>query len=646
MKHLILLLLCLCIPGMVFSQLILDEPLSPRITNYKMDVTLDTEAKTVSGTTLVSWRNTSDQAVDNLQFHLYLNAFRSNHASMYIGGTGGPAYDEMGFGWCDVHQILDPEGNDLAYDMEYIQPIDGNKYDKTVLKVPLRKAVKPGETITVEVDFTSKLPTTFQRTGYRDDYFFVAQWFPKLGVFENGDWSCHQFIAGEFYSNHSLYEVDLTLPEEYVVGSGGVTLSQEVEEDMKTLHIRAEDIVDFAWTAWPDYEVVEDQWEHVHIRMMMDPAHMDQADRYLTSLKYALTYFKEHMGPYPWPHVTLVDPPLKGMGASGMEYTTLFTAGTSSGLPKGIRAAEMVTVHEFGHAYLMGILATNEATEPWMDEGMNSYYEQRIMDHYYGPNMGMVQLGPVAISDKETGRSSYTGSALRKIGSNAMKSWEFPHGSYGVISYQKAATWLHSLEGLIGTAVMDSVFTTYYDRWAFKHPNTQDFIDIVNEVVAKHHGDSLGADMNWFFDQVLYGTDICDFRVHNVYSRKVKGFRGMVKDGDSLVLRTEEGPDSLYISRVQLQRTGEIRMPVEILIHFDNGDEIREYWDGKNRTKDYEYIRKERVSWVKIDPEFKNPLDVNLLNNSFTLTPDTKPLKKFKNNYWFLFQNLIQFLSF
>ena len=289
--------------------------------------------------------------------------------------------------------------------------------DQTVLSIPLDKPVLPGDSIEVKINFTSKLPRLAKRTGYAENYYFVAQWFPKLAVYEpagmryaeKGGWNAHEFHRNsEFFANHSLYEVDITLPEEYIVGSGGLMQNETNNGDgTKTVFLRAEDIVDFAWTASKEYQVFEDQWEHVKITFMCHPEHAYQADRHIQALKYALEYLTEHVGPYPWPHVTFIGPPQKGSAANGMEYTTLFTAGTVWGLPEGIKMPELVTIHEFGHAYFMGIMATNEFEEPWMDEGMNTYWEGRIMDHAYGSKTSVLDLPFLNVGDVEFARFAY-----------------------------------------------------------------------------------------------------------------------------------------------------------------------------------------------------------------------------------------------
>lgn len=667
-----ILLVLLFISSGIKAQIILDKPLSDRTTSYKMNVELDTDAKTVSGDMILTWTNPSPDTVSELQFHLYLNAFK-NSKSTFFNESSVLHRDENDFGFVDVNSIKTMDGKDLSAGVSFIMPDQKTHYqdfrlpdesprrpddqiqDETVMRVVLDEAVLPGESIQVKINFTSKLPALKVRTGYANDYFFVAQWFPKLGVYEypgmkadaESGWNCHQFHrSSEFYANHSLYEIDLTLPDEYVLGSGGVVMSEEkLGDGKKILSLRAEDIVDFAWTASKDYVVVEDQWEHVKIRALFQPEHAYQAERHIYALKEALAYLDEHVGPYPWPHVTLIDPPSYGQAAGGMEYTTMFTAGTAYGLPNGLHLPELVTIHEFGHAYFMGILATNEFEEPWMDEGMNTYWETRIMDHVYGDKHGVIDLPFIHIGDVEFARFTYVGMNNPKVADTYRPSWEFPHGSYGSLIYQKTATWLNTLERMISTETMDEVFKTYYKRWAFKHPGTQDFIDVMNEVVTAHHGNRFGENLDWYFDQFLKDDKTVDYRVFRVSSRKVLQDAGVFGQTDSKTFKGRETVEDLYRSTVALERLGEAIVPVDILIHFEDGTEITEQWDGKDRAKDLIYERSSRVEWAYIDPEMKILMDTNLLNNSVTTKANKKPALKYGSKFMFLIQNLMQFIS-
>jgi hypothetical protein len=250
------------------------------------------------------------------------------------------------------------------------------------------------------------------------------------------------------------------------------------------------------------------------------------------------------------------------------------------------------------------------------------------------------------IADKSMSRSSYVMSGNKQIVSNAEYSWNYAHGTYGMMSYQKTATWLYTLMGVIGEETTNEVFREYYRRWAFKHPSGKDFINIVNEVVAKIHGDKFGPDMNWFFDQTLYGTGVVDYKVNSFFNRKITDYEGLFAEADSLVFKSNDiKDDTIYKATVQLERPGDIMLPVDVLIHFDNDDQILETWDGKERYKDFIYTGTRKVDWVKIDPDYKIRMDINFINNSMTNDPDRIPVRRVTNKFITFMQFFISFIS-
>jgi Peptidase family M1 domain len=622
--------------GSVYSQIINKEPLSQRLTGYKFDVKLDTAAKTVSGKMEAFWVNNSPEKVEDIRLHMYMNAFKSRNSTMFRESGGLPGKKESDRGWINLITLTDQSGKDLIPMMKYISPDDANPADSTVLQVMLPEPAKPGDTVIIKAEFETKLPSHIRRTGYSGEFFFIGQWFPKFGVYEpagmryrdQSGWNCHQFHANsEFFSNHSVYDVKITLPKRYVVGSGGMLMNEsKSDSNLKTLTFRAEDIVDFAWTAWPGYKVFTDKWKHVNITLLLPAERTQQAGRQFIAVKNALEYLTGNVGPYPWPHLTFVDPPNIGAGAGGMEYTTLFTTMSTDRMPEWIHLPEMVTIHEFGHAYFMGILASNEFEEPWMDEGMNSFWEARIVDHYYGENSGLFDHPYLKISDKSYSRLTYVRSANRQLVSNKEFSWNFPAGTYSMMSYNKPTVWLYTLMGLIGEETMNEVYREYYRQWAFKYPSAKDFVNIVNEVVTKKYGNKFGPDMNWFFDETLYGTGICDYKATLLRNIKLAG--KTEKEENDSISKNAHKDDSLYKAVVQVQRLGEVKLPVDVLVHFENGDEIMENWDGKDRYREFTYYGHGKVEWFKVDPEYKIIMDVNFINNSMTSDPYRVPVRR------------------
>ncbi len=635
--------------------------LSPRITNYKIKADLNTETKTITGEMTVSWRNPSSNPVSTLQFHMFLNAFK-NTESTFVKESGGQLRgnkiddnDSISWGWIDIINMENEQGFDLIQNMLFIHPDDDNVNDRTVIEVTLNEPVLPDETITLNIDFISKLPKIFARTGFSNNYFLVAQWFPKLGVYEpagmrfaeEGQWNCHQFHGhSEFYANFSNYEVDITVPEQFIVGSVGSLANKTDNPDGTVTHkYIANDVVDFAWTTSPIFKVVEDSWNDVKIMVYLQPEHSYLDYRHTESVKAALSYFDKHLGKYPYSTITIVDPPIAGSGSGGMEYPTFITAGSAWGLPEEFRITEMVTIHEFGHNYFMGLLASNEFEEAWLDEGFNTYFEGRIMDDAYGDETSFVSFEKFYFGDREMQRLGYTGMSNPKIAEVFRYAWEYPHGGYSNLSYNKTATWLATLEGLVGIDIMDEIMQIYFERWKFKHPCANDFIDIVNEIVPKKLGEKYGENMNWFFDEVLYGSNVCDYKLAVIENKSVNSPLGILGDIIARPDTTSEG-DKLYDSKVIIHRLGEVIMPIEVLIHFDNGDEVLEIWDGKSRTKEFSFERAEKIEWAKVDPDEKIKIDINLLNNGKTVEPETKVAWKYMVNFLFYLQNLLQTLIF
>ena len=629
---------------------IFPTPLSPRLANYQIDVRLDPATKKLTGRETLTWRNPSSDVIRELRFHLYLNAFRDEKSTFMRESGGqlrGDVIDrkakESSYGSIDVLSMRLKNGEALAY--QFVQPDDNNRADRTVIRVPLSKPVGPGETIVLDIAFRAKLPKIFARTGFSGDYFLVGQWFPKIGVYEpagtryaqQGQWNCHQFHAhSEFYADYGVYDVNITTPKEYWVGATGLLVNEKPgPNNTKTLRWHAEDVVDFAWTASPRFQPVNDVWKRpsgstVQIALLMQPEHLAQAGRHLEAVKAAMTYFDKHLGKYPFPNLTIVDPPADASGSDGMEYPTFITAGTVWGMPEGVRSPEMVTVHEFGHQYFMQLLASNEFEEAWLDEGFNQYYEGRIMDATYGPKSSVVDVFGFRIGDLEISRDNYVHQDNPAVGSSFGNTWQLPDGHYEVLTYTKTATWLRTLEGLVGRPVMDEIMQTYLRRWQFKHPNAQSFIDIVNEIVPKRLGShwpgaAYGPDMNWFLAQALYGEQVVDYELVSIRNPK----------------RESQQQQSVIIVR----RNGDGQMPVAVRVHFDNGKEQTLLWDGKARQQTFTLRQKAKVEWATVDPEHKIYMDTNFNNNSLTLEPSSAPAAKYATKFLFWVENWMQWLA-
>jgi hypothetical protein len=418
--------------------------------DYRIQAHLDGETKELDGELELRWTNKSGEAVQDLWFHLYLNAFSNNRSTHLVESDGKLRDKEVkdGWGWSRIRAIrvagAENGGfNDVMPSLAYRRPDDGNEEDRTVFSVDLPEAVDPGETVHVQIEWESQLPRARRRTGYKDDFLLVAQWFPKLGVYEAGrGWNCHQFHAStEFYSDYGTYDVTLDLPLEYqgkVFASGKGTYSTEGgrckarfvapsanDQRRQDAFGKAPLVHDFTWTADPRFEVYtqifkfrdwaerlpalraevekaraffgeEPKVRDVDVTVLVQPEHSDQRERHFRATCAALAFYGLWFGEYPYEHITVVDPAW-GAAAGGMEYPTLFTCGTRLFTTEDMHRPESVTVHECGHQFWYGLVGNNEFEAAWLDEGLNSYADSEVLHRVFGLRRGTTEYSSVPV---------------------------------------------------------------------------------------------------------------------------------------------------------------------------------------------------------------------------------------------------------
>ncbi|MGE5716415.1 MAG: M1 family metallopeptidase [Acidobacteriota bacterium] len=665
------------LPGAVLA-LVLAAPASaleaPRkIVDYAIDVTVDPEERAVDGRETLKWTNPSDGPVEELRFHLYWNAFRNNR-STFMKESGGrlrrrlrreTADKDTGWGSIDVTSMT-WDGADLSRRFRFESPDDGNPDDRTVLVVPLSRAVAAGETITLSIAWKARIPRVFARAGSVRDFFMFGQWFPKIGVYEpkgrrrrpDAGWNCHQYHANsEFYADWGDYRVSITLPEKFVVGSAGALVHEKKANGRKTLTFEQKSIHDFAFTADPRYLVKEDVFDpakdlaasevdraamllgrtpealragfhKVALRFYMQPDHVDQWTRHRDAQKWALAWLGLYCFPYPYAQISIVDPPEDGFGASGMEYQTLYTTITPriGGLwpLNRIRFAESATVHEFGHGYFYGLLASNEFEESWLDEGINTFAEAEMIDRKYTLPIGL----PAGIGWTEDDLHGAEASLTPDFDRIVTPAWKFRSSrSYGRNSYPQPATAIRQIRLLLGEETFWRAFRGYAERWRFDHPTSEDFFDAMRAPGV--------AAVSEVIDKVWLGTSFIDFSVLEASTWKATAFRGFDVAGTpfgfveaSRGSRTAEDknekrakPDwkaGPWESVVVVGRDGDLVLPAEIVLTFADGGTWKKSWDASDKWIRFRVTSAAALTKAEVDPAHRIVLDRNPLNNALT----------------------------
>lgn len=668
------------------------------IASYDLKASLDVKTHSIHGSETLVWWNDSPDIVETLRFHLYMNAFKNQKSTFHReAGTqfhGGQGTQD--WGWIDVKSMRLEDGRELASSIRFIHPDDANGDDQTVIEAQLPEPVQPGATLNLRIDFETKLPEIVARTGYHGTFYLVGQWFPKIGVWETagfrhaslGAWNCHQFHANsEFFANFGNYRAELTVHSEYKIGATGELQStrKNIEHKTITWTYQQDSVTDFAWTAQPTYlklertfvanrdtrpeEIAksmrlfniskeEAQLSDVKITLLLQPEHAEQAERHFRSAIAGIKGFGLRYGHYPYKTLTLVDPPYGAGAASGMEYPTFITCGTSWRLPEDMLGLEEVTVHEFGHQFWMQLVATNEFEESWLDEGFNTYSTTKIVAENFGTSalpFRFFGLQMASLFDLP----KYSGDAENRVVYQLLpdsdpilrNAWSYADSlSYGVNSYMKTAVFLLTLERLMGPETMARVMRTYHLRYRFHHPDSYDFLKVVNEVSAR--------DFTPLFDQFVFHARRLDYKVDDVQSRRIGTWTGVFDEGgkrrtvtNQQAVQIEEKASKskshkdLYETTVRIRREGDAALPVDLWIHFDDGTLEKRQWDGVDRWAKFTINKTARADWVQLDPYKRNVLDVNWTNDSWKRQYPVPLAVKWGGQLTFWMQNVALWLS-
>ena len=663
-----------------------EATLSNRVVAYAIDAELDPVRHTITGKQKLTWRNRSAQPVCSVYVHLYLNGF---------DGPGSTFMTEQRASESGFRSNVDTRDGEYGYirldkvqqagkaaRWSFVQPDGGPSTDRSVVRIDLPQPVAAGASTSLDIDFFDQLPRVVARTGYYGSFHLVAQWFPKIGVLElPGErgataprWNAHEFhLHSEFYADFGSYDVRITVPSGYTVGSTGELSGTPVEKNGKVTHrYLQDDVHDFAWTADKRFaKPMVQTWNGpngpVQVSVLYPPDYASNARPVLQATIDSLAYFSKTLGAYPYRTVTAVIPPYGADEAGGMEYPTFFTAdSTRQDAPGtlGRFALDFVTVHEFGHGYFYGILASNEFEEPWLDEGMNEYWDQRMMSAR-GQDLALTAswLKPFGIGTRLTPfqmerLGASLGDPADPLGDS---SWSrLSSGSYNTV-YSRTATAMRQIEALVGTPAMERAMKLYYARWKFRHPSTADL------QAALAEGTGRPDIVNATFDAFIYATAKVDDRVASVRSEEVLPLPGYRMHKGKQVLVGSKALDKAIENRreawkkqhpnakawesafpwrstVVVRRDG-VAVPQTLRLTFADGSRRDMAVTAGGSWQRFSVVGPAKLVSAQLDPDDRIRLDANELNDSRTLEPNGNAARRWFRDFTMLLQSLFALLA-
>ena len=497
--------------------------------DYTMDVTLDTALHQYQGQMTAKLKNNSPDELDRAFFHLFFNAFqpesmmdvRSRTISDPDSRVGSRIVElpEDEWGWIKVESLM-VDGKTVEF-----------KHDGTILEVQLNAPIRAGKRATFVMTWSAQVPRQIRRSGWMNKEgieYSMTQWYPKVCEYNHDGWHTEPYIGREYHGIWGDYDVTIHAPKGYTIGGTGV-LQQSMESAINsgTWNFIAEDVIDFAWAADPDYLHSSTNAGDVTLNFYHQ-ASEEYNENWAALPEYAakaMTFLNELVGPYPYPQYSIIQG-----GDGGMEYpmATLITG------ERSLRSLVGVTVHEMAHSWFQAVLATNESLYEFMDEGMTSYVTTLCMRHLFAE----------AITSGFPHRSSYSSYINQALSGN-----EEPlithadhyqtNRAYGVAAYSKGEVLLAQLAAIVGPEARDQGLRDYFAKWSFKHPGPL-------ELKRCMEGAS-GLDLDWYFQYFINTTHTIDYAINSIYENESS-------------------------ATINLERIGAMPMPQNIAVTFANGE--------------------------------------------------------------------------
>ena len=432
---------------------------------YTINAIFDEENMIVRGKQKMHYQNTSNRPMENIYFHLYPNAFRSNKTTPFSAGDMVKAYPN-GFdkGWINISNVTD--GNKKA---SYRVMGEGD----TNLRIIPKDPVKPGESIELAMDFELKLPNSIGRMGYGENTINIANWYPILSVFDENGWNLDPYysIGDPFYSDVAEYNVSITIPEKYQLATTGNILKVLSKDHSKIYTISASNVRDFTMVLSENFIISKGLVEDIEvISYTIDGLKKDKALEYGVG---ALSTFNRLFGKYPYEQLSIV---ASDFFIGGMEYPNLVMISQNlyeSGIDFPL---EYVIAHEVAHQWWYGIVGNNEVTEPWLDEALTEYATLMYFEEKYGDLIKEAVYEQMIKGQYEEFAKRYPNKGESIL--RSLKDFE-SSSEYSSIVYSKGAMFIGELREQMGDENFIKALREYYETYKFKNATTEDFYNII-----------------------------------------------------------------------------------------------------------------------------------------------------------------------
>lgn len=449
------------------------------ITEYNMEIVLNTEENIIEGKQDIRFINTYDDDLDELVFHLYADSYESYETLPSIGGIYLPEGEELPQlseeekGSIDINQVI-VDGEEVKY-----------TEDNQLLKIEMEDSIEKGEEINIKIEFILKIPQGHHRLHYMEGVYSLTNWHPILSVYdeESDTWNKNPYhpIGESNYSDVSNYNVQLVVPKEMEVAPTG-TIVEEIEAgENKTVNIKAENVRDFVILMSPNYEIKTKEVDGIKISAYYLENERglkeETADILLEEVAKTVEFMNKTFGKYAYDELRIAETYLSG---GAMEYPQVIQMGTLSNLshaniseraPWLLEAAVHETIHQW---WYVGV-GSDEFNESFLDESLTvfttAYYFQKEYGDYHGNGINHAIRRFIYPSDTKPFNSSV----------EEFSDW----GEYSRVIYNEAPAFFEDLRQRVGEEKFIEIFRTYYETYLFKNASIDGLLEIIGEIAGK-----------------------------------------------------------------------------------------------------------------------------------------------------------------
>lgn len=576
------------------------EPRPARVASYTLHARLDTAFHRVQASGQITFTNPSGVPVTELWFHLYPNAFANTHTRFWktSGATRRNRRPLQDSGQLEVLQlsVQGSENTNLWSNAEPTSP--GDPDDATDRRVPLTQPLPPGATLILNVSFVTQLPFIVERMGWVESFHAVAQWFPKVARLQaDGTWRHFPYEAlSEFSADFGDYDVTLDVPESFRVAAPGESSILSQSNGRRSTRFIMGGVHDFAWFAWDRFEQSSSPIGETRIELYAPPGHARNVQLELAELGFGLPMFQDLFGSYPYPRLVVVHPPDVANPAGGMEYPGLIVTGGPWYSPLlGSRALSSVTFHELAHQWFYGLLATDEALYPVLDEGLASWAELHALTAKYGAGSAYSGFGVQVSASAFAQLMGTTGYRPGPLASSAASFGTFSQLTHSV--YARMTLLLQTIGNVYGQEKLLAALHHYSLQNRFSHPPPQALIRAFEAKIG--HAAALNL------ETALYSDGWVDFEPVSVSSRR-------------LALGS-------WKSSVSVRSNGTLSLPVDVDVAFDDGHVLNRLCEFNTSECSFELESQTPVTSVTVDPRRKIAIESRCTNNTIWHTVPPKP---------------------